>query len=71
MEGIGAGGFLVTFVWILFAAAIALSIGLGAILMYHWTRFAMNSVVPAIALIVYGSGCALFIFVMFGAALAM
>lgn len=60
-----------TLAWVVFAAAAALSAVLGVILAYHWIRFSMSPVVSLIALVVYGSGCILFLFIMFVALLSL
>lgn len=40
-------------IWAIFAAACALSIFLGALLAYHWFRYAMNPAASMLATIVY------------------
>lgn len=39
--------------WVLFAAALLLSATLGVALAYHWSKYAMNPVMPVIASAVY------------------
>jgi len=54
------------FLWIVFGASTALAIVLGVILSYHWLRFSMNPVVPAIALMLYMTICFMLLSTMFG-----
>ena len=63
--------FASTLMWVLFAAGAALSIMLGAILAYHWIRFAMNKLVSTIALVLYAGGCFLLLSTMFGAIVSL
>lgn len=60
---------LATLAWVTFVASLFLSSLLGAILAYHWFRYAMNLAIPTLALLVYGSGAFLFLSAMFTAAL--
>jgi hypothetical protein len=41
--------------WAVFAGATALTITLGALLAYHWFRYAMNPAVSLLSLIIYGA----------------
>lgn len=41
--------------WAVFAAATALTILLGALLAYHWFRYAQNPAVSLLSLIIYGA----------------
>ena len=45
---------LPTLLWAIFAGAALLSITLGAILAYHWFRYAMNRAMSLTMLIIYG-----------------
>lgn len=63
-----AASLVYTLLWVVFAAAGALSAILGLLLAYHWVRFSMQSVVPFIAIVTYSSGCVFFLFIMFVAA---
>lgn len=40
--------------WAIFAGAAALTVVLGALLAYHWFRYAMNPAVSLLSLIAYG-----------------
>ena len=40
-------------IWVIFAAAAALATCLGALLAYHWFRYAMNPAMSSTALIIY------------------
>lgn len=42
-------------VWAIFAAAAFLTVLLGALLVYHWFRYAMNPAVSLLSSIIYGS----------------
>ena len=39
--------------WVIFAASVTLSLGLGGLLAYHWFRYAMNKPMSFTACIVY------------------
>lgn len=65
------GGFLPTFLWIVFLSAAVLSAVLGLVLAYHWFRYSFNPIVPFIATVAYAGGCFLFLFVMFAALLTL
>ena len=39
--------------WAIFAAATALTLALGALLAYHWFRYAMNGAAAMLSVIVY------------------
>lgn len=41
--------------WAVFAAATALTVLLGALLTYHWFRYAQNPAVSFLSLIIYGA----------------
>lgn len=41
-------------IWAIFIGALLLSISLGALLTYHWLRYAMNRGVSLTALLIYG-----------------
>jgi len=41
--------------WAVFAAATALTLSLGALLTYHWFRYAMYPAVSLLSLIIYAS----------------
>jgi ABC-type uncharacterized transport system permease subunit len=70
-EGALTGEFATVLMWLLFAAASALSVLLGGILTYHWVRFAMNKYVPAAALLLYAIGVFLLLSTMLGAVLSL
>ncbi|HWO07078.1 MAG TPA: hypothetical protein VNM40_00670 [Candidatus Paceibacterota bacterium] len=53
MEGPSLGALLVPVAWAIFLGAIALTVLLGAILAYHWFRYAMNPPAAVTALITY------------------
>lgn len=55
MEGPSLGALLVPVAWAVFAGATLLTILLGAILSYHWFRFAMNAPVSFTAVIVFAT----------------
>jgi hypothetical protein len=48
-------GALPLIAWAIFAAATALTVLLGALLAYHWFRYAMNPVVSLLSLLAYGA----------------
>lgn len=48
-------GALPLIAWAVFAAATALTVLLGALLAYHWFRYAMNPAVSLLSLITYGA----------------
>ena len=52
--------------WIVFGAAVALSISLGLILMYHWFKHAHNTVVSSLATAIYIGVCMLLLSTMLG-----
>lgn len=45
--------------WVMSAAAAAVSTALGTILAYHWFNFGSNKTVSLIALVLYAGGCLL------------
>ena len=55
MEGPSLGALLIPVAWAVFAGATLLAILLGAILSYHWFRFAMNPPVAFTAFVVYAT----------------
>lgn len=59
-------GMLGMFLWVVFFAATMLAIGVGAILAFHWLRYAMNPAAPLFAVITYGGVCFGCLSVMFG-----
>lgn len=63
--------FVQTTGWVLFSAIAALSIALGAILSYHWVKFAMHKAVPFLAIAAYAIVSFLLLSVMFGAVIAL
>ena len=46
--------YLPTLLWAIFIGATLLSVALGALLAYHWFRYAMNPTMSSTALIIYG-----------------
>lgn len=48
-------GALPLLAWAVFAAATALTLSLGALLTYHWFRYAMNPAVSLLSLLIYGA----------------
>lgn len=52
--------YLPTLLWAIFVGATLLSITLGALLAYHWYRYAMNNAIAITALIIY-TGISLFL----------
>jgi hypothetical protein len=48
-------GALPLIAWAIFAAATALTVLLGALLSYHWFRYAMNPAMALIAVLLYAS----------------
>ena len=70
-DGALTGQFVTTLMWVLFAAGAGLSILLGAILSYHWVRFAMNAFVSSVALALYAGGCFLLLSTMFAAIVSL
>ena len=61
---------MATLLWILSAAAALLAVALGAILAFHWFRYAMNPPLALIAILTYGAVCFSLILVLFAAATA-
>ena len=59
-------GALPTLLWIVFLAAALLSIALGAILSFHWLRYAMSPIAPVFAIITYSAICFACLSVMLG-----
>jgi hypothetical protein len=59
-------GALPMLLWIVFLAAAMLSIALGAILSFHWLRYAMHPAAPVFAIITYASICFACLSVMLG-----
>ena len=51
--------------WVLFGAGVALSTTAGLVLSYHWLRFAMHPLVPAIGAILYTGVCFFLLSIMF------
>jgi len=52
--------------WVVFLAAAILSIAVGAILSFHWLRYAMNPAAPMFAILTYGGVCFACLSIMFG-----
>lgn len=61
--------FAVLFGWALCAAATALTLTLGAILSYHWYRYAFNRAVASLAIVTYFGVSALLLLTLFATAL--
>ena len=51
---------LPTLMWAIFAGAVLLTLSLGALLAYHWFRYAMNKAVSLTALVIF-SGVSFFL----------
>ena len=63
--------FIVPLVWAAFAGAALLAVILGAILAYHWYRYAMNPGIATAALITYAVVTGLLLAGVLGAAIAV
>ncbi len=64
-------GYVLAGMWVVFAAAIALSISLGCILGYHWIRHAHNASMTALAIAIFGGMCFLLLSTLFGALISL
>jgi hypothetical protein len=71
MESGVVSGFFPMLGWAIFLGATALSITLGAILSFHWFRYAMNPSAAMVGTIVYGVGCIIILALLLGSVLAL
>jgi len=53
--------------WALFLGALALSISIGAILAYHWYKYAFNRTLATISVSVYAVGSGILLLILLGA----
>ncbi len=70
MDGI-LPGFLSLLAWAIFIGALALAALIGALLSFHWFRYAMNARLAMMTSLVYSLGCLAILAFLFGTTLGV
>lgn len=71
MESGVVSGFFPLLGWAIFLGSCALSVTLGAILSFHWFRYAMNPSAAMMGTIVYGLGCLVILSLLLGSVVGL